>query len=345
VNTSIYTNLNRYLKHLPLVILLILSASIIFERLLVPKIPFGNDAMIYSVIGHEMLNGRLLYSDVWDHKPPVIFITYMAAELITGYGPQMLSLLNTAAALAVLLGIFWAGKWSAGGTSAGLWAAAFWTVLSGNYPLEARDPNAEIFMNACLVWVFALLVRSDEHPLGAKKSIIIGCLLTLGSFYKPIVVVNAILFAFVHVLFPPKEAKSRRQIFADVFVIGLVGLLGWTAMFGYFAITNRFEIFWQTIITYNRYYSGNLFLNVIAPLKGRAELLIDVLKPLAVLAVIGPVLALWVNRLTGALLIAFMISAWITVGMPGQYYPHYYQLWLPPLISEQAFSSDCFHVF
>ncbi len=331
-NPNNYTNFNRHFRSTALMVLLVLSASIVLERLLVPKIPFGNDAMIYSVIGHELLNGRLLYSDVWDHKPPAIFVTYMAAEVITGYGPQMLSFLNVTAMLAVLFGIFWAGKWSAGGMAAGLWAAAFWAVLCGNYPLEARDPNAEIFINACLVWVFALLIRSNEHPLSVKESIIIGCLLTLGSFYKPIVVVNAILFACVHILFPPKEAKSRREVFINVFVIGFVGLLGWMAMFGYFAMTNRFEIFWETMITYNRYYSGNLLLNIIAPLKGRAELLIDVLKPLAVLAVIGLVLALWVNRRTGALLIAFMISAWITVGMPGQFYRHYYQLWLPPLI-------------
>ncbi len=315
-----------------MIVLLILSASIIFERLLVPKIPFGNDAMVYSVIGHELLNGRLLYSDVWDHKPPAIFVTYMAAEIITGYEPQMLTFLNVTAALAVLLGIFWAGKWSVGGIATGLWAATFWTILCGSYPLETRDPNAEIFINACLVWVFALLVRSDEHPLNIKESIIIGCLLTLGSFYKPIVIVNAILFACVHIFFPPKEGKSRRQVFVNVFVIGLVGVAGWSAMFGYFAITDRFEIFRETMITYNRYYAGNLFLNIIAPLKGRAELLIDVLKPLAVLAVVGPVLALWVNRRTGALLIAFIISAWITVGMPGQFYRHYYQLLLPPLI-------------
>jgi hypothetical protein len=332
VNISTHRNLNRYLHYLPLIVLLILSALIVFERLLVPKIPFGNDATLYSVIGHELLNGRLLYSDVWDHKPPAIFVTYMAAEVITGYGPQMLSFLNVTATLAVLFGIFLAGKWSAAGMAAGLWAATFWALLSGSYPLEARDPNAEIFINACLVWVFALLVRSNERPLSIKESIIIGCLLTLGSFYKPIVVVNAILFVCVHILFFPKETKSRRQVFVNVFVIGLVGLLGWSAMFGYFALTDRFEIFRETMITYNRYYAGNLFLNIIAPLKGRAVLLIDVLKPLVVIAIIGPVLTLWVSRRTGALLIAFIIATWITVGMPGQFYPHYYQLWLPPLI-------------
>jgi hypothetical protein len=345
VNISTYKNLNRHLRYFPLIVLLILCASITFERLLVPKIPFGNDATLYSVIGHELLNGRLLYSDVWDHKPPAIFLTYAIAEIITGYGPQMLLFLNVSAALVVLLGIYWAGKNSEGGPAAGLWAATFWTVLCGSYPLEGRDPNAEIFMNACLIWAFALLVRKNDYPLGTGVSIMIGCLLTLGSFYKPIVVVYAVLFACVHILFIPKETKSRRQVIGDVLIIGLVGLLGWSAVFGYFALTDRFEIFWETMITYNRYYSGNLFLNIIAPLRGKAVLLIDVLKPLVVLAVIGPVLTLWVNRRTGALLIAFIIATWIAIAMPGQFYSHYYQLWLPPLILGTSIFIGLLHRF
>jgi hypothetical protein len=59
-------------------------------------------------------------------------------------------------------------------------AAAFWAVLSGSFALEAREPNAEIFMNVCLVWVFAPLVHAHDQLLGAKKAVVIACLLTLG---------------------------------------------------------------------------------------------------------------------------------------------------------------------
>jgi hypothetical protein len=99
--------------------------------------------------------------------------------------------------------------------------------------------------------------------------------------------------------------------------MGLVGLAGWVALLSYFAVAGRFEIFWETMVTYNRYYSGNLLLNIIAPLKGKAEILIDVLKPLAVLAAAGPILAFITNRRRGALLIAFILSTWITVACPG----------------------------
>jgi hypothetical protein len=32
-----------------------------------------------------MLAGRHLYSDLWDHKPPAIHITFAAGELVAGY--------------------------------------------------------------------------------------------------------------------------------------------------------------------------------------------------------------------------------------------------------------------
>jgi 4-amino-4-deoxy-L-arabinose transferase-like glycosyltransferase len=256
----------------------------------------------------------------------------MAAEMIAGYGPQMLSFLNVSATLLVLFGIFRAGMHGGGTAAAGLWAAALWSVLSGSYALEARDPNTEVFINACLAWSFALLIRAEDRALGWRSASVTGILFALGSLYKPIVVINAVLFVCVHVLWPPKEAKSRKQAIADACLIGAIGLAVWAIVFGYFALTGRFEIFWETIITYNRYYSGNPLSNLVVPLKGGAEILIDVLRPLAVFALIGSILTMWVSRRAAALMAAFIISTWIAVALPGPFYPHYYQLWLPPLV-------------
>ena len=38
--------------------------------------PARGDQAIYAVIGHELLKGRQLYADLWDHKPPAIHVTY-----------------------------------------------------------------------------------------------------------------------------------------------------------------------------------------------------------------------------------------------------------------------------
>ena len=57
---------------IPLVILLGLSAVIFLQRLHTYHEPLERDLTLYAVIGHEMLGGRALYSDLCENKPPAI---------------------------------------------------------------------------------------------------------------------------------------------------------------------------------------------------------------------------------------------------------------------------------
>src|SRR5438874_11529227 len=71
-----------------------LFALIFFLRLHTYHEPLERDLTTYAVIAHEMLDGKALYSELWDHKPPAIHVTYAAAELIAGYGPKSILLMN-----------------------------------------------------------------------------------------------------------------------------------------------------------------------------------------------------------------------------------------------------------
>jgi len=83
-------------KHFPLTILISLGLLIALARFHTYDEPFERDLMTYAVMAHEMLAGRELYSDLWDIKPPGIYLTYAAAELIAGYGPSSIYLLYIA---------------------------------------------------------------------------------------------------------------------------------------------------------------------------------------------------------------------------------------------------------
>jgi hypothetical protein len=56
------------------------------------------------VIGHEILAGRALHADMWDHKPPALHLTHAAASRLVGYGPRAISRLNIATGIVTLLG-------------------------------------------------------------------------------------------------------------------------------------------------------------------------------------------------------------------------------------------------
>src|SRR5437879_6286888 len=115
-------------KILPTAALAGLCALIFFLRLHTYDEPLERDLTTYAVIAHEMLNGKNLYSDLWDHKPPAIHVTYAAAELIAGYGRNSIFLMNVAAAMATLMACYFAGSAAGGGRVGGFVAAGLWAL-------------------------------------------------------------------------------------------------------------------------------------------------------------------------------------------------------------------------
>jgi hypothetical protein len=113
-----------------------------------------------------------------------------------------------------------------------------------------------------------------------------------------------------------------------------MSVLGSAAVAAYFATTGRWTDLWATLVVHNRFYAGPLLPNLregLRPSRLFPPFLRDV-TPLLVAIVPGLVLAI-VTRWSRPVL---LLAAWIlvvpaAVAAPGKFYPHYYQLWLPPL--------------
>jgi hypothetical protein len=313
---------------IPIVVIATLAGLIAAERYVVPSIPINVDPAYYAVVSHELLNGESLYSDIWDHKPPAPFIIYGAAELLFGYGTHTLVILHFILTFGLLILFFLVGRCGPGGNLTGYLAAALWALVSGSIGLEGRDPNTEIMMNACLMGAFLLFVSSSSSSLSRARSMAVGSLFLFATMFKPVVVAAAVLICIAHVAL----SSERRAAFRDVAVIGSVGILGWAATFGYFAATGRGRIFYDSMISFNHNYSGSIIQNLIAPLLANAELLIDVVAPLAVFGSVGFLFILWFDRRMAAFVLAFVAAGWFSIAAPGRFSVHYYQLWLPPLI-------------
>lgn len=313
---------------LSIVLLLVFSTAIVVDRLTAPPVSLNVDPSFYAVVSHELLLGKSLYTDVWDHKPPAIFVVYSAAELVFGYSTTTLIILNIIVSLVILFGVYYAGKAGEGGAIAGLIAAAFWVIVSGDFRLESRDPNTEPFINACMVWAFGLLVNFRRKPSGKTTLLLIGLLFFIGSTFKPVVVATAIFLTAAYIIF----SDQKRQAIREALLMGSVGVAGWITLIGYFAVTGRFSVFYDAMVSYNRYYSGDLSANLVAPIHGGVGFLMDFMTPLAVVGVVGLILSFFRNRLIAGLLAAYMASSWIAIALPGRFSVHYFQLWLPPLV-------------
>ncbi len=305
--------------------------------------PLERDITSAAVIAKEMLGGRALYADMWDHKPPAIHVTHALAILLVGHGPGAIYLLNVAAAIATLFGVYAAAS-AVGGVAGGLWGALFWTLVCGDVWLQANQPNAEVFINACVIWAFALLLRAGGPPR-VWRVLAMGGLFALASLYKPVAIAPGALLGLAHVV-APWPGYPRRRAVVDVLLIGGVGAAAWLATGAYFAARGHFADFYQAVFTYNQFYSshywsdnntvtaqsmmGNL-LNSLVPDELSPKFL-SLATTLAVFAAVGAVRGAIVGpRRLWLLLFGLGIGTHFAVALPGQWRPHYYQLWLPVL--------------
>jgi hypothetical protein len=67
---------------------------------------FGRDQSIYALVGHGVVDGQMPYRDVWDFKPPGIFLIYAAADALFGatmWGPRIFEALGLIGSGALLV--------------------------------------------------------------------------------------------------------------------------------------------------------------------------------------------------------------------------------------------------
>jgi hypothetical protein len=297
--------------------------------------PPNRDVTEYAVTAHELLHGRALYSDVWNPKPPAIFVSYGAAELLAGYGPGQLYVLNLLCGLIILLGVYAAGLAGGFGAAAGLWSAALWTVISGDIPLQVHDPNTEAFMNACVVWAFVLLLGSRAGAPAVRRAVVIGLLLAWASLYKQVVIAIAIPLLAAHVALPPK-GSARRDTIVEAGIVAGVGVACWVMFAALMATTGRTGILIDTLFTHGSTYVSDLPAKVgeaLASSGAAWRMFRTVLVPLLLLGAAGVALGLARgNRRNWLLLSCYGTGAMVAVALPGQFYRHYFQLLLPPAL-------------
>src|SRR5205807_10342515 len=187
------------LKNWSVVVFLALCALIFCSRLHTYHEPLQRDLTTYAVIAHEMLAGKSLYQDLWDHKPPAIHVTYAAAEMIAGYGRDSIFLMNVAAALATLFACYFAGSAAGGGRVGGFVAAGLWALASGDLAIQGNQPHTEVFLNVFLVAGFAVFVRKGKNGLGLRGALLGGILFAVASVYIQAGGVQAGLFGLCRV--------------------------------------------------------------------------------------------------------------------------------------------------
>jgi hypothetical protein len=301
--------------------------------------PFERDITTHAVIAHELLNGKILYQDIFSDRTPLIQWTYAFGEVIMGFGLNSIYFLWYLSALITLGGVYACATASGGRSSVGLWAAGFWVLISCAPMVQANQPNSEVFINNCIIWVFALILRDDGKGNGLIRALGIGVLLAVASLYKSHVLVLALALGIAHIVKPPGGVENRKRSIIQAGTTAGVGVCIWSGLFVYMYATGRFEYFWNDIYTFMQHYTGDIGENIrrgIHPQNLLPHFLFGIF-PLIVLSVLGAGLNFKKHSTrSGTLYACYGFSIALMVALPGKFFPHYYQFWLPFLALSSA---------
>lgn len=308
----------------------VLIALIGVARWRVADEPADHDVCTYAIVGKELRHGRQLYAQVWDMKPPAIFATYAIGQWLAGEGPAMPWLLCLVAAGGTLVAVTLAAEPL--GDPAACWTALLFAAICLQPALGACAPNTEAFISWFLAAGAALVLRDRGTRVRPGRWVGVGVLFGIATLYKQVALPPAAAICLAHMLIPP-EGRTRRHAAIEAAVALTAALACWGLVATWFAATGRFQLLYDTCVTYSRYYGGSVTNNL------RQGLRFSRLYPpcarelvplLALIAVGIPAMAL-ARRREGLILLAWIIATTLAVAMPGKFFPHYYELWLAPL--------------
>ncbi|HSX40892.1 MAG TPA: glycosyltransferase family 39 protein [Candidatus Saccharimonadales bacterium] len=221
----------------------LLATSVFFFLLRLPSLfePYWyGDEGIYQVIGLALNRGRLLYSGIWDNKPPLLYIVY---ALFNGdqFALRLVSLIFGIASVVVFLALSKLLLSSAKNTKIAYVSTALFALLFGLPLLEGNIANAENFMLLPILaagyLVFKLFQTSNYTLYAIRYTLFLsGLLVGLAFLFKIVAMFDAAAF-FLFLLFlslPKKIAlKSFVQTALSLFpyVLGCILPIGLSAIF------------------------------------------------------------------------------------------------------------------
>lgn len=318
--------------------LLALAALAVGFRLFTMHEPVERDLAIHSLIAHEWLHGRELYVDLWNHKPPASFFVHALFIRLFGMGEAQLFALNVCFGLWSLGALYFVAVQLLRSRWAVLTACLWGVILGFNLPLQANQPNTESLVRPMLLTALSLWLSVERRRIPLPGMFVAALLFFLATLFKQhYAVIPATVGAFLLLADRREQGRFANRTLGQLAIVGLTGLLGWAGFALILDSEGLWPKFYEAAFTYNKIYAKGLGFTLIEALNLVRPFLLDLL-PLLLFSVAG---LLW--RLTHApsrrlfWLSGWMLGCFLAMAIPGQFFPHYYQLLIAPVIVSSLF--------
>ena len=249
----------------------LLGISFIFFLLRLPSLfePYWyGDEGIYQVLGMGIRSGRLLYRDIFDNKPPLLYLVY---SLFNGDQFWVRSLNLVFGIFAVIL-FFFLSKKLFSKNNVAYFSTLIFAFLLAIPVLEGNIANAENFMMPIILLASFLTLKSSEnlhgkvHNFTSRTSILLffsGALLGIAFLFKIVAVFDFAAFflflVFIDSKFGLRTLKKIGNILAllkklSLFILGFLAPVMITVIF--FTYSGSFSEFIRATFFSNIGYVG-----------------------------------------------------------------------------------------
>ena len=214
-----------------------------------------HDESTYLEIAREMLEGKALYVDLIDIKPPGIFWLYAFFQVIFGQSIPVMRLMTALFAAATAFMIFQFSRLMFGSHRAGVAGGMIYVLFVSTWSGYGISPNTELFFNFfTITGLFVLMKR--EHWLNDVGA---GFIMGLGFIIKYLVLFDLVAFLLYFILlffrYRPSWSGFGRLVIRNVLLIAGFGL-PFALVNVYFYLTGHFgafaEIVYFTMARYPR---------------------------------------------------------------------------------------------
>lgn len=223
----------------------------IFALLRLPSLTephWYGDEGIYQVVGRAIDSGRILYKEIWDNKPPLLYLLY-ASVYGNLFWIKLLSLLSGLLSVAVffILSVKIFGKGSSSYISTSIYALLFGLPI-----LEGNIANAENFMLLPTV-LAAYFVLAYANTRRISLLILSGLLLALTFATKVVAFFDFASFFLFLLLVNWSQKKDTIKSLSYFFLI-FISLMVLFA--GYFFLNGAFGDYLSSVFFQNISYVG-----------------------------------------------------------------------------------------
>lgn len=211
----------------------LLITSFFFFLLRLPSLfePYWyGDEGIYQVLGVAMNQGRLLYRDIWDNKPPLLYFIYS----LFGSDQFWVRFFSLVIGLVTVIAFYFLAKKLFAKEKIVWTGTALFALLFGLPLLEGNIANAENFMLLPIITSGLLVLKSTETKILNTKYMMLfiaGLLLSIAFLFKIVAVFDfaalTVFLVFADSNFSFKNLLKRQTLIFEIekiasFILGFI---------------------------------------------------------------------------------------------------------------------------